>query len=29
ANLSGARVRFGNFQGANMPGCVACPKGWD
>jgi uncharacterized protein YjbI with pentapeptide repeats len=27
--LSGSRTHYSNFQGANMEGCVECPKGWD
>jgi uncharacterized protein YjbI with pentapeptide repeats len=29
ADLSGTRRHYGNFQGANMQGCTACPQDWD
>ncbi|MOA70203.1 Pentapeptide repeats (8 copies) [compost metagenome] len=29
ANLSGSRQHYGNFQDANMEGCVGCPTTWD
>ncbi|MCW1248594.1 pentapeptide repeat-containing protein, partial [Pseudomonas sp. SAICEU22] len=29
ANLTGSRQHYGNFQDANMQGCVGCPTSWD
>ena len=29
ADLSDSRQLYGNYQGANMPGCKNCPPGWD
>jgi uncharacterized protein YjbI with pentapeptide repeats len=29
ANLSGSRQHYGNFQDANMEGCIGCPTTWD
>ena len=29
ADLCDSRQLYGNYQGANMPGCKNCPPGWD
>ena len=29
ADMTGARIHYGNFQMAQMEGCTACPFDWE